>query len=151
MPPTVPPRPEVTGSKVMKQYYQGWLGERLIQAGSMAKDRALLRRGSRKMQDGTLGEKSGSDNAVEDDAMNIHIGDVVVSQDAPSQSPSPLAPAIDGAGSLLKTALISAALIALPGVGVAIPWALGAFDHPEPPAAVVDTDTRYELVIKSGE
>ncbi len=145
---TIPRLPEVTPEKVLKQWYQAKLVERLMQVGAMAKDRALLRRGSRKMQDGTLGQSS--DNAAEDDAMNIHIGDVVVSQDAPSPSPSPLAPA-DGAGSLLKTALISAALIAGPGVGVAIPWALGAFDHPEPPAVMTDKDTRYELVIESGE
>ena len=101
------------------------------------------------MQDGTLGTLGqSSDNTAEDGAMNIHIGDVVVSQTdpppppaTPEATPPNVAPVVAGAGSLLKTALISAALIALPGVGVAIPWLAGAFDHPEPPAVVVDTDT----------
>ena len=118
---TVERRPEVTGTKVVKQYYQGWLSERLMQAGSMFKDRALLRRGSRKMQDGTLGQK-GSDNAVENDAMNIHIGDLVVTQAEPSPPPatppptSPLASTLKQLGQqrreFFMKAAISAALFA---------------------------------------
>ncbi len=140
------PRPEVTPEKIMKQWYQGKLAERLMQAGAMAKDRALLRRGSRKMQDGTLGQSS--DSTAEDDAMNIHIGDVVVSQAEPSPPPATpvvarpnIAPVAGGAGSFLKKALLSAALLALGGgAGSIIPWLAGAFDKPAV-QTVVDTDT----------
>ena len=103
------------------------------------------------MQDGTLGRIAGSD-VVEEDEVNIHIGDMVVSQSTPDpavQGPLSTAPP---AGSLLKTLLVSAALAAGPGIGVAIPWALGAFDRPDVPASAAgtDTDTLYELRIGGG-
>ena len=139
----------------MKQWYQGKLTERLMQAGAMAKDRALLRRGSRKMQDGTLGERS--DNAVENDAMNIHIGDVVVSQSEQTPPPSPvqevarpnIAPAAGAWGPLRKAIFVAGLLSAGTGLGMLI----GASDEPVPPAPVAhtDTNTQYELIIGSEE
>ena len=81
-------------------------------------------------------------------------------QPQPQQTPPPsatpevpranIAPVAGGAGSLWKTALISAALIALPGIGVAIPWLAGAFDRPES-AVVVDTDTDTQTSWATGE
>lgn len=62
--------------KVMKQWYQGKLAERLLQATEMAKSRRLLRRGARKQQDGTLGMKDPAlDNSNEEEDVNIRIGD----------------------------------------------------------------------------
>ena len=124
----------------------------------MSKDRALLRRGSRKMQDGTLGQKSDNET-TEDGQMNIHIGDLVVSQ---TEQPPPsipevarpnIAPASEGAWGPLKKAILATALLT-GGGGLATigSWALGAFDHPTPPAMVdTDTDTRIELIIESEE
>ncbi len=142
---------ETPAEKLMLQWYQGKLAERLMQATSLTQNRNLLRRGARKMQDGTLGTCIG-DTDTEEEPVNIHIGDLTIAQAAPSLPPTTPAAKKD-IGSLLKTLLISAALAAGPGVGIAIPWALGAFDKPKMPAAMVDTDTdtRYELRIGGGE
>ncbi len=90
------------------------------------------------------GDINVSDPASLQTAMSALSGQPQQTSPPPATSeatPPNVAPALAGAGSLLKTALISAALIALPSVGVAIPWLAGAFDHPEPAAVVVDTDT----------
>ena len=144
--------PVVTpGEKLMLQRYQGRLAERLLQATSLAQNRNLLRRGARKMQDGTLGTAS---DGAEEEPVNIHIGDMTVTQSAtPLSQAEPTTPASKkDIGSLLKTLLISAALAAGPGIGVAIPWALGAFDRPAAAAVVdTDTDTRYKLQISGSD
>jgi len=115
----------------------------------MAKDRALLRRGSRKMQDGTLGQK-GDSESEEDGEMNIHIGDVITSQ---PESKAITASATDAMGSLAKQLAVGAALAVGAGglAGGVIPWALGVFDKPEPAVQTMvdtDTDTQYELGVE---
>ena len=136
--------------KVMRHWFQGKLAERMMQATSIAQGRAILRRGARKMQDGTLGSIAAGD-AVEDDDMGVSVGNKITNYYgmAPPASEPEVARS-NAAGSLVKTLLISAALVAGPGIGVAIPWALGAFDKPAAAAVSADTDTQYELRIGGG-
>ncbi len=141
--------PETTPKDVGIEWFRGKLAERLMQAGAMSLDRSLLRRGAKKMQDGTLGKPSDGDEV--DDEMNIHIGDTTTVSPQPQAArliPQPSAG--NPAGDVLKKLVVSAALLAAGGgVGVAIPWLLGAFDKPAAvvPAATSDADTRYELRI----
>ena len=88
--------------------------------------------------------------------MNIHIGDVVVSQSeqsTPSTMPEVarpnITPAVAGGWTpLLKAILVAGLLSAGTGLGMLI----GAPDKPDPPAVVdTDTDTRIELIIESEE
>lgn len=119
-----------------------------MQVASMERNRELLRRGSKKMQDGTLGTPIGN---VEDDPVYITIGDQIIHQTLPPQEPQepPQPPTVevpDIAMDWMKKALLSTALV-LGGVGVgaAVPWLLGAFDKPT--TTFTDTNTRYELTL----
>ena len=142
---------ETPGEKTMRQFYEGDLARRLIQTASMEKNRELLRRGSRKMQDGTLGQSD--QNVTEDDPMNIVIGDQYHVNNTPQTETSAVGFIADTAtkvatGSKLKTALLSTALLASGcGLGAGIPWLLGAFDKPESVSPTTDTNTQYEFSI----
>ncbi len=129
--------------KVARQWFQGTLAERLLQATSMERNRELLRRGARKMQDGQLGIPG---NDAEDEPVNIHIGDQTFTQAAAPQTPT--APS---GTPFWQKALVSAALVASgAGAGGGIPWLLGAFDKPAAEQAaptLADTDTKYQLSI----
>lgn len=140
----------------MRQFYEGDLARRLIQTASMEKNRELLRRGSRKMQDGTLGQSD--QNVTEDDPMNIVIGDQYHVNNTPQvNTPQTETSAVGfiadtatkvATGSKLKTALLSTALLASGcGLGAGIPWLLGAFDKPESVSPTTDTNTQYEFSI----
>jgi len=144
--------------KVMRQWYQGKLAERLMQATAMVEDRSLLRRGARKMQDGVLGTTNGEN--VEEEPVNITIGDQIFNQAAPNSTvaavvATPTATQVVAAPSaetpLWQKLLASAALLAGgAGAGTGIPWLLGAFDQPATVQQVVpgvDTDTQYQLSI----
>jgi len=66
---------ETPGEKTLRRFYEGRLADRLIQVASMERNRALLRRGARKMQDGTLGQCG--DLTEEEEPLNISIGDQI--------------------------------------------------------------------------
>ncbi len=136
---------ETPGERTMRQWYQGKLGERLLQAGQMAKDRKMLRRGVRMQQDGTLGQQAGS--PAEEDGMNIRVGDEV--HNHYGAEPQQVAAPVDAKKSLLaKVAplLVAGAIGAAgAGVGIGLPLAAWAWLGGAAADAVVDTDTQYIL------
>lgn len=121
-------------------WFQSILAERLLHAGQMAQNTAMMRRGGLKMQDGTLGQPG---NPEEPEDMNIQVGNETHNHYAAPEKPEPAAlPSASGAAMTLgKMALVAA--LAGTGVGVAGPavaWLLGAFDKPEPPAVTIPVD-----------
>jgi hypothetical protein len=141
----------------MRRFYEGRLAERLLHVSQMAQDRSMMRRGARKMQDGTLGTKDAAEPASDsedgEDGVSIRIGDDVhyhtttsTTPAAPAPLPAPVAPVQPPAakpsntwGKLAGAAVLGAALLlGGGGLGILSPWALGAFDKP---TAVNDTDT----------
>lgn len=139
--------PELTaGEKVLKHWYQGKLGERLLQAAQMGLDRAMLRRGARKMQNGTLGQPG--DAPAGEDEMNIRIGDEVHNHyRAKGQLSNP-------GGSLLAKAapLLLAILLGVAGL-LGVQWLMGypPMSGGVPAETVVDKDTQYLLELVPGE
>jgi len=124
-----------------------------MQATTMAQDRSLLRRGAKKMQDGQLG-KPGEPAGGEEDDVNIHIGDVSITQPVPAtqQPPNNNETVEKPLGSLAKQLALATALgLATGGLGgVGTAWLAGAFDQPSAVSAVdTDTDTQYELTIET--
>jgi hypothetical protein len=163
---------ETPAQKTMRRWYEGKLAERLLQAGSMAKNRAMLRRGALKMQNGTLGTAVEGED-MGDDAVNISIGDQIIYQTstpdakpeaAPAAEAEPAPPSLAATAKdavvskgkdWLKTAALSAALLAAGGgLGAGIPWLAGLFDKPPagtPAFTDTDTDTQYTLSIKPSQ
>lgn len=143
----MPETTETPPRRVMRQWFQGKLAERLLQAGQMAQSRELLRRGALKMQDGTLGQPG--EPAGMDEPMQIRVGDEVHYHTEPAAvPPTPAVPATSTTPSLLAKAaplLLAGALGASGGVGV--PWLISALTaKPAAEAAkVIDTDTQYIL------
>lgn len=133
--------PLTQGEKVLKQWYQGKLGERLLQGAQMALDRQMLRRGSRKQQDGTLGTQDNSPPVEEE--MNIRVGDEInhYYESDPVAATPPVAPVQPKKPlGVLAEAAIAAALIASGiGAGAGVSWALGMFDQQSP------APQKYEL------
>jgi hypothetical protein len=126
---------ETPPEKTMRRFYEVKLAERLMQAASLERNRRLLRRGARKQQDGTLGEP-GDSSSPEDD-VNIHIGDIHQLNPLPSNN----RPQASGVSKLAKSALVAATLLGGGGgIGLAVPWLLGAFDRP----ATTTTTNTYE-------
>ena len=129
--------------QVVRQWYQAKLGERLLQAGQMGLDRAMLRRGACKMQDGTLGQQGVKPVSEED--MNIRVGDEVHHHYNPEALEG-----LPGEGSP-KPGLLQKAIPYL--VGAAIAGGLNAAwvssrptaDKPPESPVVTDTDTQYIL------
>lgn len=129
------------------------LAERLLQAGTMAKNVAMMRRGSFKMQDGTLGEET--DKPQEPDDMNIRVGDDTTHNHyAAPQPPEPATPPASKAAMTLGKVALVAALAGTGGAGavaaVAVPWLLNALNKPPAvtaPAtvAVDDQDANYSV------
>lgn len=136
--------PEKPAAQLMRQNYQAKVGERLLQAGMMAKGRALAMWNARKMINGTLGEPDPPGEASpEDEAMQIRVGDEVHHHHPPSESSKP-------AGNLSKLALGAALAMGTGGLGIgaAIPLVLDALKPPPPPIkAPVDTDTRNTFTL----
>jgi hypothetical protein len=130
------------------KWFEVKLAERLLQAGTMAKNVAMMRRGSFKMQDGTLGKATGEPE--EPDDMNIRVGDETthnhyaapVAVEAPPQ-PENVTPEESKPELTLGKIALTAALAGL-GVGgwggLGAAWMLGAFDKPEPPAVTIPVD-----------
>lgn len=58
----------------MRRWYEMMMAERLAQLDHIIKSREMLRRGVRKLQDGTLGQPTG-DSADGEEEMHITIGD----------------------------------------------------------------------------
>jgi len=124
--------------RVMRQWYQGKLAERLGQFAAMQQDRAILRRGAIKMQDGTLGQ-SAQPPTVEDD-MNIRVGDEVhnhyptaAAANQESVQPSAEPSLLRKFAPLLLAGAIGAGAVAAP-----------RYFQGEAPA-LSDTDTQYFL------
>ena len=144
---------ESPGERVMRQHYQGRIADRMAQVASMAANRELLRRGARKMQDGTLAQPG---DPTEEDPMNIRVGDEVnhyypASIAEPSQLPTiPETTPSTPPGTLAKLAISAALLASGAGVGAGIPWLLGAFSQ-KPPAAQEYIDTTTSIGISGGE
>jgi hypothetical protein len=131
----------------MRQWYQGKLAERLMQAAEMAKDRALLRRGSRKQQDGTLGRATPGSSGEGDEDMQIRIGDELHYHPPASQASAP-PPATKPSLAAKLARWVGAGALGASGVG--IPWAMTAMKATQaivapPPTPTVDTDTQYTL------
>jgi hypothetical protein len=118
----------------------------------MAKDRAMLRRGATKQQDGTLGQPDeGQEAKPMTDAMTISVGDAVHYHEAPSP-PAETAPAKSSgiAGAVGKAAIMAALVGSGVGVGAAIPWMLGLLNRALSPAVEtpVDRDRIGNIVIE---
>lgn len=131
-------------------WFKAKLAERLLQAGTMAKNAAMLRRGAFKMQDGTLGKEP--DKPEEPDDMNIRVGDDTTHNHY--AAPEPVTPPASKAAMTLGKVALVAALAGTGGAGavaaVAVPWLLNALN--KPPAvtapetvAVDDQDTNYSV------
>jgi len=142
MPETPTPTPTTTetpGEKTFRRFYEGRLAARLMQAASMERNRNLLRRGARKMQDGTLNQPG---DPTEEEPVNISIGDTIHYAPQPAAQPAtappqrtPAAAPQSGLSTLGKIGAAAALLVSGAGAGAAIPWLLGAFQK-QPPAAV---------------
>ena len=130
----------------MRQWFQGKLAERLLQAGQMAQGREMLRRGALKMQDGTLGQPGEPTDGG--DQMEIRVGDEVHYHTEPAAQPAPAAaPVAAVTSSLLAKAAPYLVAGALGASGVGLPWALASLAaKPAADAAkMIDTDTQYIL------
>lgn len=125
--------PETPGEKVMRQWYQGKLAERMGQFAAMMKARQLLHRGALKMQDGTLGQP-GEPETVED--MNIRIGDE-------NHYPTPITPSEPGFASKIAPLLLAAAL----GAGGLALWNAIQPNDPIPTVIPIDTDTNTQYIL----
>jgi len=132
---------ETPGEKTIRRFYEAKLAGRLMHLGQMAQDRALLQRGVRKMQDGTLYQPG----EPEDDEMNIRIGDDVHHHHpAPAEAqPSLVESSMVGSG-WLKKAAVAAALVAGGAGAGAVPWLLSG-DTPTQPEPVVQSQPNPEL------
>jgi hypothetical protein len=128
---------ETPPEKTMRRWYEAKLAERLLQAGQMAKDRALLRRGARKMQDGVLGAPEGP----EEEDMQIRVGDEVhYHQGQQKAAPSSVRAKM---GTLAKLGIAAALFASGAGIGAAVPLVLDALTQ-APAATATDHDTQYE-------
>jgi len=133
---------ETPARKVMRQWFQGKLAERLAHSANMSLDRELLRRGARKQQDGTLGQPSQSADTAETAGVNIRVGDDIhyhteSARQAPADSTKTLTQ------KLLPYALVAASALGAGGLGSGLTaWLLQ-----EPPAAE-DTDTTRRIEIE---
>ena len=70
--PTLPSQQLTPGEQTLRQWYQGRMALELLQGTSMERNRQMLRRGAKKMQDGTLGQPG---EPAEEEPVNISIGD----------------------------------------------------------------------------
>lgn len=151
MPETVQPQEEMNPR--LRQWFQMRAAERILQAGNMAKDRGLLRRGAQKQQDGTLGQSGPEPSASASDAMNIAVGDVT-NHNYYSQSAT-----VEGgetgskpSGSLVKlaaTGLLGAAL----GTGLTggLAYLFGGSQNQPAAAQPADSDTTGRITIEEAE
>ena len=131
--------------KTMRRFFEGRLAERLLLAGNMAADRALLRRGARKMQDGTLGQPDGI--GTEDETVHIRIGDDYYHQDT-AQPPQtqPAATAMTARTGLAQKLGAAALVAALLGSGGAAGYLASWLSQPQ-----TSTSTANTTVIQPGQ
>jgi len=89
--PTLPSQQLTPGEQTLRQWYQGRMALELLQGTSMERNRQMLRRGAKKMQDGTLGQPG---EPAEEEPVNISIGDTyqVMPAQQGQQQPTPTAP-----------------------------------------------------------
>ena len=151
---------ETPARRTMRQWFQGRQAMELLQGGQLAQKTEMLLRGARKQQDGTLGEPSGDEVDAEASDMRIRVGDethhhyheALVETEPPVVETKPEKPTIVDAkpSPPLPTAPSTLGKLLLPmalatfmgtGVGVGIPWLMGAFNRPPPVTAPADTDT----------
>uniref|UniRef100_A0A6H1ZQ48 Uncharacterized protein n=1 Tax=viral metagenome TaxID=1070528 RepID=A0A6H1ZQ48_9ZZZZ len=148
MPETIPSPTETPGQRTMRRFYEGKLAERLLQAGQMAKDRIMLRRGAMKQQNGTLGQPSTSGEA---DPMSgdltISVGDSIHYHQSAAESSAPQPPAKKPMGTLAKAALATALLGTGVGAGVGVPWLMGMFDK-QPPPVEMPVDSLQQITVE---
>lgn len=145
-----PQTTETPPQRVMRQWYQAKLGERLLQAGEISLDRQMMRRGAKLQQDGKLGDNQEEEGGLtEDDAMRIRVGDEIHHHyEAPAKEEPKEEPPVSsgllrhgqsfGKAALLATALASGGLTG--GLALGIPWLLGKLSSP-PQQEFIDTDT----------
>lgn len=143
---------ETRPEKTMRQHFDLDLGLEALQAGNMAKDRAMMRRGAMKQQDGTLGTSSENPEPL-DDEMNIRVGDEVNNHyhQAPEPEPEPEpAQAVQPDSMSTLGKLLFAAIFTGGGViaGVSGASLLGAFDHPQVEVPV-DTNTHKQHAVQT--
>lgn len=143
------------GLELAESFYGLRIGHNAVALDELQKGNQIVRSLAKKTQELCLGK----DEPPSGDDMGVSVGNKITNyygMATPASEPEVarpnIAPASAATGSLAKTLLVSAALVAGPGIAVAIPWALGAFDKPDVPAAaaVTDTDTQYELRIGGG-
>jgi len=135
------------GPRVMRQWFQMKIGERMTQMAMMVKGRQQVMDIARKMADGTFG-KPDTAGQPEDDEMNIRVGD-----ETHHHYPQETTPGKPAASKLSKLALAGALAMGTGGIGIgaAIPLVLDALKPdapPLPPPAVTfpaDTDTRNRI------
>lgn len=152
---------ETPARRTMRQWFQAKIAERMMQAGHLAQNREMLRRGAIKMQDGTLGQDTGEPEAEARDDMNIRVGDEV-HHHYPEPAAEPTEPGDTTRARKARSSwLLPAALVvgsALTGgavpTGILIYQALKAASEPAPVVqqgpAVEDMNTLYELHLSKG-
>ena len=128
---------ETPGQRTMKQWFQGKLAERLLVGASIAENTATLRRGARKMQDGTFGEPTGDSEGRGED-MRISVGDTYYQNLEPPPPTPPTQPGTQP--SLLSKALPYVLAAALGGGGALALLTQGGLQGGDKPAAE-DRDT----------
>lgn len=135
--------------KVAAQWYQMRLANEAVQAAQMFRDRELLRRGARKMQDGKLGTPETP--PAEEEDMQVRIGDEVHYHQ--NESAAAAARPASAASTLTKRALPLALAAALGGGAGALPWLVPALlDRPEVEETdYTDRDTQYLLELVEPE
>lgn len=155
---------ETPPQRVMRQWFQAKLGERMGQFAQMSLDRELLRRGARKMQDGTLYQRTNEPEAEDD--MNIRVGDEInhhyypavtepamEAQESPKPTEQPAAVS-QAETPVWKTWLKRAAIVALPLVGAAGVAGYNALSTPDKQPPTVEstapsfTDSYIEYDVK---
>jgi len=142
-------QPETPGQKTMRRFYEGRLAERLMLASDLHEGRALMRRGARKQQDGTLGEPG--DAATAEEQMAIRIGDEIhyhqtaaagtmaatpptATTVAQPSAPAGSAPAPASAlSAIAKAAIVGASLLGTGGIGTSFYALLKPTAAAEPP------------------
>jgi len=146
---------ETPKERVMRQWYQMKIAERTGQFGNMLQNFAMLRRGAKKQQQGTLGQPDGAEDAGED-PMHISVGDtyMTVHQSADTDGAQPetdvAQPTTSGMSTAQKLALGTALAVGIGGGGLGIGTLIASLLRPDTPTQEfvdTDTDTQYELFL----
>jgi len=154
--PTLEEQEKMLGLELGRNHYLTRIGHNAAVLDSILRQNQIVERLALKTQEGTVGQPGDPPKLEEN--MGVSVGNTITNYypQAPSDVPSAPAAPTSPIADFLKKAAIAAALTAGgAGVGVGIPWLLGAFEKAAPavvPAATeaIDTNTQYELRIGSG-